>query len=75
MPITPGRVAWYVTGRFYLDEQGRLQDLGYFLHLEGVRGALFNDGLSGKPPPASPSAPRRSTRRRSPTAIFRSAST
>ncbi len=48
MPITPGRVAWYVTGRFYLDEQGKLQDLGYFLHLEGVRGALFNDGAIGE---------------------------
>jgi hypothetical protein len=42
MPITPGRVAWYVTGRFYLDTQGRLQDLGYFLHLEGVRGSIFS---------------------------------
>jgi hypothetical protein len=48
MPITPGRVAWYVTGRFYLDEQGQLQDLGYFLHLEGVRGALFNEGALGE---------------------------
>lgn len=48
MPITPGRVAWYVTGRFYLDEQGRLQDLGYFLHLEGVLGPLFNDGAVGE---------------------------
>ena len=48
MPITPGRVAWYVTGRFYLDEQGQLQDLGYFLHLEGVRGALFKDGAIGE---------------------------
>ncbi len=48
MPITPGRVAWYVTGRFYLDEQGQLQDLGYFLHLEGVRDALFNDGPIGE---------------------------
>lgn len=48
MPITPGRVAWYVTGRFYLDGQGKLQDLGYFLHLEGVRGALFNNGALGE---------------------------
>jgi hypothetical protein len=48
MPITPGRVAWYVTGRFYLDEQDKLQDLGYFLHLEGVRGALFNGGSVGE---------------------------
>ena len=48
MPITPGRVAWYVTGRFYLDQQGRLQDLGYFLHLEGVQGSLFNQGPIGE---------------------------
>ena len=48
MRITPGRVAWYVTGRFYLDEQGKLQDLGYFLHLEGVQGALFNQGATGE---------------------------
>ncbi len=45
MPITPGRVAWYVTGRFYLDEHGKLQDLGYFLHLEGVRAPLFNGAI------------------------------
>ena len=48
MPITPGRVAWYVTGRFYLDQQGKLQDLGYFLHLEGVQGPLFNPGALGE---------------------------
>lgn len=48
MPITPGRVAWYVTGRFYLDQQGKLQDLGYFLHLEGVQGSLFNQGATGE---------------------------
>jgi hypothetical protein len=58
MPITPGRVAWYVTGRFYLDQQGNLQDLGYFLHLEGVQGSLFNQGSTGEATaPASPSAP------------------
>lgn len=48
MPITPGRVAWYVTGRFYLDGQGKLQDLGYFLHLEGVQSSLFNQGSIGE---------------------------
>jgi len=48
MPITPGRVAWYVTGRFYLDTQGRLQDLGYFLHLEGILGSLFNGTSIGE---------------------------
>jgi hypothetical protein len=45
MPVTPGRVAWYVTGRFYEDAEKRLQDLGYFLHLEGVRGSLFNGAV------------------------------
>lgn len=48
MPITPGRVAWYVTGRFYLDQHGGLQDLGYFLHLEGIQGSLFNPGTMGE---------------------------
>jgi hypothetical protein len=48
MPITPGRVAWYVTGRFYLDTQGRLQDLGYFLHLEGVRASIFKAAPLGE---------------------------
>jgi hypothetical protein len=47
MPITPGRVVWYVTGRFYEDKQGRLQDVGYFLYLEGLQGALF-EGLIGE---------------------------
>jgi hypothetical protein len=48
MPITPGRVAWYVTGRFYEDWQSRLQDLGYFLFLNGVSGSLFT-GAVGEP--------------------------
>jgi hypothetical protein len=47
MPINPGRVTWYVTGRFYEDSEQRLQDLGYFLHLEGVAGKLF-DGPPGE---------------------------
>lgn len=41
MPIPTARVAWYVTGRFYEDENQELQDLGYFLHLSGVEGPLF----------------------------------
>ena len=41
-PIPPARVAWYVTGRFYEDAQSPLQDLGYFLHLAGISGSLFN---------------------------------
>lgn len=43
--ILPGEVAWYVTGRFYADENQALRDAGYFLHLQGVDAELF----SGKP--------------------------
>ena len=43
-PLMPASVAWYVTGRFYLSADGKtVQDLGYFLHLEGLTGALFTD--------------------------------
>ncbi len=42
MRIPPSSVAWYVTGRFYEDQNGLLQDLGYFLHLSGVTGSLFS---------------------------------
>jgi hypothetical protein len=49
MPIPVARVAWYVTGRFYEDENQQLQDLGYFLHLSGVQGSLF----LGSPPSES----------------------
>jgi hypothetical protein len=42
MPILPGRVAWYVTGRFYEDQNNLLQDVGYFLYLGGVSGSLFS---------------------------------
>jgi hypothetical protein len=41
MPVPPARVAWYVTGRFYGSDDGQLEDLGYFLHLSQVDGALF----------------------------------
>ena len=34
-------VVWYVTGRFYA-QGGTLFDVGYFLHLGGIRGSLFN---------------------------------
>jgi len=37
-----GSVVWYVTGRFYLAEDGALQDLGYFLHFAGLEGSLFD---------------------------------
>lgn len=42
-PVPPGRVAWYVTGRFYAGPDGSLQDVGYFVHLEGVDAPLFRD--------------------------------
>lgn len=42
-PISTAHVAWYVTGRFYLSStDGSLQDLGYFIHLQGVEGRLFS---------------------------------
>ena len=39
-----GEVVWYVTGRFYATSD-LLQDVGYFLHIQGIRGRLFD----GKP--------------------------
>lgn len=43
-PLMPASVAWYVTGRFYLSsEDSTLQDLGYFIHLEGLKGPLLDD--------------------------------
>jgi hypothetical protein len=38
--ILAGQVAWYVTGRFYV-EAPSIRDAGYFLHLQGVDGKLF----------------------------------
>lgn len=46
MPLPTARVAWYVTGRFYADSKGQMEDLGYFLHLAQVEGDLF----AGRPP-------------------------
>lgn len=37
-PVRAASVAWYVTGRFYLASDGTTQDLGYFLHLQGIQG-------------------------------------
>jgi len=45
MSIPTARVAWYVTGRFYEDEKGLLQDLGYFLYLHGIQGDLFQGAI------------------------------
>jgi hypothetical protein len=40
--ILPGEVAWYVTGRFYAGAGDAVFDAGYFLHLQGIEGALFS---------------------------------
>src|SRR5436305_6626062 len=37
-------LVWYVTGRFYKTPSGDLLDVGYFLHLQGIEGALFDGG-------------------------------
>ena len=46
--LLPAELAWYVTGRFYLDDkkEGNLADYGYFLHLAGIDHA---DLFTGKP--------------------------
>ena len=36
-----GEVVWYVTGRFYAEGK-LLQDVGYFLHIQGIGGRLFD---------------------------------
>ncbi len=48
MTIHPARVAWYVTGRFYENAAGELQDVGYFLHLSGIgaKASLFTGAMS-----------------------------
>jgi len=43
-PLRAASLAWYVTGRFYATADQTTQDLGYFLHLQGIAGELF-DGL------------------------------
>lgn len=45
MRIRPAQVAWYVTGRFYEDQNNLLQDVGYFLYLAGVSGSLFDRAM------------------------------
>lgn len=39
--ILPAQLAWYVTGRFYVADDGSILDAGYFLHLQDVTGTLF----------------------------------
>jgi hypothetical protein len=41
-PLRAASVAWYVTGRFYSAPDKTTQDLGYFLHLQGITGELFD---------------------------------
>jgi hypothetical protein len=38
-------VAWYVTGRFY-SQGSSLQDVGYFLHVQGIEHGLFSGSRS-----------------------------
>ncbi|HEX8703060.1 MAG TPA: hypothetical protein VF815_29755 [Myxococcaceae bacterium] len=47
-PVRTASVAWYVTGRFYMATDQTTQDLGYFLHLQGLAGALFDGPPSEK---------------------------
>ena len=39
--LQSAELAWYVTGRFYLDARDRWADYGYFLHLAGIDADLF----------------------------------
>ncbi|WP_044559906.1 hypothetical protein [Azospirillum sp. B4] len=49
LPLLPGEIAWYATGRFYAADDGTLADYGYFLHLPFPDVPLF-DGPPGAPP-------------------------
>jgi len=40
------QLVWYATGRFYKTATGDLLDVGYFLHLQGIEGALFTGARS-----------------------------
>ena len=45
--IRTGEVVWYATGRFYVGTDHSIQDVGYFVHLQGIEGPFFaNDVLS-----------------------------
>lgn len=44
--LRTSEVAWYVTGRFYASGETAF-DAGYFLHLQGIEGSLF-DGKPGE---------------------------
>jgi hypothetical protein len=40
-----GKVVWYVTGRFYLSPNNTLEDAGYFIFLDGIKGDLFSGDI------------------------------
>jgi hypothetical protein len=45
-PLT-GELAWYVTGRFYVAKSNQaIEDVGYFLRLQGIEGELFQGAPS-----------------------------
>lgn len=48
--LLPAELAWYVTGRFYLDDKAtnNLADYGYFLHLAGIDPAELFAGTPGE---------------------------
>ena len=48
--LLPAELAWYVTGRFYLDDkkENNLADYGYFLHLAGIDQAQLFAGKLGE---------------------------
>lgn len=41
-PARVAEVVWYATGRFYVDTEGKVFDVGYFLHLQGIDAPLFD---------------------------------
>jgi hypothetical protein len=47
-PVRASSVAWYVTGRFYAATDKTTQDMGYFLHLQGIAGHLCEGEPSEK---------------------------
>ena len=60
MPITPGRVAWYVTGRFYLESSRASCRIWATSSIwRGSGGLLFNDDAIGEAhrPPHLPLRP------------------
>lgn len=42
-PILPGKIAWYITGRFYINAKGEAFDVGYFSHIQSITGSPFSN--------------------------------